>query len=63
MYTDSVDFARGHITTVKGKIAVSYTNKDGKITLEISLPEGVEADITTPDGTVVQISGSADVKF
>jgi alpha-L-rhamnosidase len=63
MYTDSVDFVRGHITTVKGKIAVSYTKTDGKVILDISLPEGVVADITAPDGNIVEVSGSVNMKF
>ncbi len=40
---NGMDRASGHITTVKGKIAVSYQKSDGKVEFNVTIPDGVEA--------------------
>ena len=40
---EKLNRASGHITTPKGKIAVSYEKKDGKISYRIEIPEGATA--------------------
>ena len=61
---DGLSFARGHITVGAGKIAVSYeTDSCGKRVLTVELPEGVEADVVTPDGETVALTGAVRRTF
>ncbi|MBQ8782961.1 MAG: family 78 glycoside hydrolase catalytic domain [Clostridia bacterium] len=40
----SLDFAKGYITTVKGKISVSYKKNNGKTEFTVELPENQSAE-------------------
>ena len=42
-FISDLDFCRGYIDTPKGKIEVDWKRTDGKIVLEISIPENIEA--------------------
>ena len=48
---------RAEYESVRGKIASSYTQKDGKIEYVIELPEGAEAEIVLPDEKPVLVTG------
>ena len=41
---DGLDRASGHITTVRGKISVSYEKKDGKIRFEVFADPSIDAE-------------------
>ena len=62
-YADTLDFASGHITTERGVIAVSYERRDGKIVLNVCVPDGIIANITTPQGTVVEVTEASKLTF
>ena len=51
---------RAEYESVRGKIASSYTQKDGKIEYAIEIPEGAEAEIVLPDEAPVFV---ADGKY
>lgn len=55
-YVDSLDYARGHITTVKGRIYVAYERKGENIELSVDIPDGVCVDLTTPSGEVLHLN-------
>lgn len=56
----ALSFAKGHMTVEQGQIAVAYeTAADGRRTLTVDIPEGVEAEIYTADGSSVMLSGPA----
>lgn len=40
---DALPWARGHMETPRGKISVSYQVWEGRLTAQITVPEGMEA--------------------
>ena len=52
-YVEGLDRVAGSITTVKGKISVSYEKKDGKARLTVEIPDGISATVVAPDGEKV----------
>ncbi len=56
---DSLDFAKGYITTVKGKISVSYNKNNGKTDFTIELPENISAQFVYGDN-VKALSGGVN---
>jgi alpha-L-rhamnosidase len=42
-FVPELDFCKGHIDTPKGKISVNWKRENGKITLEINIPENLAA--------------------
>ena len=40
------------VATVKGEISVDYRREGGKLNVEITVPQGTEAEFTAPDGKV-----------
>ena len=62
-YVDSIDWIKGSITTRKGKIAVSYEKQESGISLNVEIPEGITALITTPSGEKIQINKAAKMQF
>ncbi|WP_062201506.1 alpha-L-rhamnosidase [Demequina salsinemoris] len=51
--------ASSTLKTRQGTVAVSWTLDDGALLLSIDLPEGVEADVTLPDGSSQVIGGGS----
>ena len=45
-----LSYAKGRVPTPYGYIDVSWTDEDGKFTLEVNSSESVEMEITLPDG-------------
>ena len=62
-YVDSIDYAKGHITTEKGIISVAYEKVNGKAALYLTLPEGIHARVRTPIGRVVDVDGPTNARF
>ena len=62
-YVDGLDFVKGHITTVKGIISVSYKKTNGKVTIYLDIPDGVHADVTTPLGYRVEVNKATKARF
>ena len=62
-YVDGLENACGHITTVHGVISVSYNRSSEKTVLEVSIPDGVIADVHTPAGDVVVLNQASKVVF
>ena len=62
-YVDDLDYASGHITTVKGIIEVEYEKKDGKTALRVAVPDGVIAKIKTPMGDDVEVTEASELTF
>ena len=62
-YVDSLDYVKGHITTEKGKISVSYKKTNGKVTLYLELPDGIHAVVTTPLGAKVEVDKATKARF
>ena len=62
-YVEALSFARGHITTERGIISVSYEIHGGETTLKVSVPNGVVASVTTPSGDVVEVTNSENTVF
>lgn len=63
MYVDGLDFAKGYITTNKGRISVSYEKVNGKVTLYLDLPDGIHATVTTPLGYKVEVDKATKSRF
>lgn len=63
MYVDGINSVKGHITTVKGKIEVSYEKINGKATVYVDLPDGINAKIRTPLGYVVEVNKATKARF
>ena len=62
-YVEGLDFAKGHITTGKGVISVSYKKANGKVTLYLELPDGIHATVTTPLGYQVEVDKATKARF
>ena len=62
-YVDSLDYVKGHITTVKGVISVAYEKVNGKAALYLSLPDGIHAKVRTPIGRIVDIDKATNARF
>lgn len=56
---DALSFAKGYTTVPAGKVGVAYEKKDGKMVLDVELPEGVTAKVRLPDGTEKTVVGPA----
>lgn len=41
---EGLPFARGHITTPAGRLAVAYTRADGRVEFTVSIPDGCRAE-------------------
>ncbi len=63
LYVDSLKWAKGHMTTCKGEILVSYEKGEKGIVLDIELPDGILAEITTPSGDKIQIDKAVKARF
>ena len=48
---EALSFAKGYTTVPAGKVGVAYEVKDGKMVLDVELPESVVAKVQMPDGT------------
>ena len=55
----NLTWAKGTVPTPAGVISVSWVKDDGKWTIDISLPEGADMDVTVelPDGQSVKMDG------
>jgi hypothetical protein len=42
-FFSELDYAEGYSDTVSGKISVSWQRKEGRVTLKIDVPGGIEA--------------------
>ena len=62
-YVDGLNYVKGHITTVKGKISVEYTRNSDSIRLSISIPDGIMARVTMPDGKTVMLDKATNITF
>ena len=62
-YVDGLDRVAGSITTVKGKIAVSYEKKDGKARLTVEIPDGISATVVAPAGEKVLLDKASISTF
>ena len=62
-YIEGLDYAKGHITTDKGIISVSYKKENGKVTLYLELPDGIRAEVTTPLGAKVEVNKATKARF
>lgn len=62
-YVNSLDFAKGHITTEKGVISVAYEKVNGKAILYLELPDGIFAEVTTPLGAKVEVTKATKARF
>lgn len=62
-YVPGLDHVKGHITTEKGRIGVSYKKINGKVTLYLELPDGVHATVTTPLGAKVEVNEATKARF
>ena len=62
-YVDGLDYAKGHITTEKGVISVSYKKVNGKVALYLEIPDGVHACVTTPLGAKVEVTKATKMRF
>ena len=62
-YVEGLDFVKGHITTEKGVISVSYKKANGKVTLYLELPDGIHATVTTPLGYQVEVDKATKARF
>ena len=60
---DALSNVCGHITTPRGKVAVSYKKEDGKMRLGVEIPDGTEAEIVLPSGESKVLSGPACAEF
>jgi alpha-L-rhamnosidase len=61
---DALPRAKGHITVKQGKISVAYeTDADHNRHLNVEIPEGIEAEINCPDGTVQIVCGPASLSL
>ena len=54
---NALDFAKGHITTEKGKIYVSYKKYDGKTEFTVELPQNTTAEFIYADAEKTLSSG------
>lgn len=54
---DSLTFAKGHVETIKGKIAVDYKKSSGKIDFTVTLPENETAEFIYGDYKTVLHGG------
>ena len=57
---DALTFAKGHITTPKGRIAVSFTTDGGARTYTIEIPEGIKA-VLVKDGEEIVLTAGKNV--
>ena len=59
---DGLDTARGYITTASGKIAVSYEKSDGKVSFDIEIPEGINAEFVFNGKRTALKAGKTTIK-
>ena len=43
VFFKELSYAKGHIDTLRGKIAVNWEKRDGKVYLKIEIPNGIES--------------------
>ena len=55
-YIEQLNFAKGHITTPKGRVAVEYTVKDGERTCKVTVPEGMAATFITREAEEIKLT-------
>ena len=60
---DGMNKASGYITTVKGRISVSYEKTGNKISFNITLPENITADFTCGKYNSTLVSGKNTFSF
>ena len=54
---DGLPYAKGHVSVPAGEVFVSCETVDGKMCVEVRLPEGVEAEVRLPDGYTETLCG------
>lgn len=58
-FISSLDHVRCHYDSINGRIESNWTKKDGKVTLEVTIPGNTTADVVLPEGaTDVKESGT-----
>ena len=63
-WLEELSSAKGHITVKQGKISVAFeTDADNNKHLNIEIPEGIEAEINCPDGTVQTVQGPVSLSL
>ncbi len=53
-----IDWVKGSLRAPVGEIAVSWRAQDGELSLEVTVPDGIEADVVLPDGTTHTLTGT-----
>ncbi len=54
---EGIDWARTGYDSRVGRIETAWRNEGGQFTLEVTIPEGVPADVVLPDGTTHEVTG------
>ncbi len=57
VFADCLDFAKGHITTPNGEICVGWKRENGCISVEVDIPDGVNAKFSYGENKVSLVSG------
>ena len=60
---DALPAAKGHITVKGGRIEVSYKQDGDLRKMTVSVPEGVQAQVNTPEGEAITLKGPAKAEF
>lgn len=56
---EGIDWARGALHSAAGRIEASWSTRGGAFRLEVTIPEGVPADIVLPDGATHEVCGGS----
>ena len=62
-WLDGLPEARGHISVKGGRIEVSYKQDGNLRKMTVSVPEGVQAQVNTPSGEAITLTGPAKAEF
>lgn len=59
VFAECLSFAKGHITTPNGMISVSWKRENGKVSVSIDIPEGIDAKFNC-NGTAKQLNSGSN---
>ena len=60
VFAECLDFARGYVTTPKGRVFVGWKRNDGKVSVEVNVPDGIVASFRCGE-TIKELKAGSEI--
>ncbi|MEK6797262.1 MAG: alpha-L-rhamnosidase C-terminal domain-containing protein, partial [Spirochaetota bacterium] len=59
VFIEGMEWAKGSENTIEGKIEVAWRRKEGRVEINVTIPDGMSAEVRLPGDRVEMLYGGA----